>query len=129
MAMTQVISKANRIDNKDPQMLLLPLQINLEYLSLRVTLIIRIMISRITRDTKMAGILRTALLIYTGWYSAEGTGHLESDDYPNEEEGEDISDNSPSQGSTGSTDDGFSNLIDMVVDITTFLWGLVSNWF
>ncbi|BAV54638.1 hypothetical protein [Streptococcus pyogenes] len=66
---------------------------------------------------------------YTGWYSAEGTGHLESDDYPNEEEGEDISDNSPSQGSTGSTDDGFSNLIDMVVYITTFLWGLVSNWF
>ncbi|HHJ7820772.1 TPA: hypothetical protein ACQNDY_001617 [Streptococcus pyogenes] len=63
---------------------------------------------------------------YTGWYSAEGTGHLESDDYPNEEEGEDISDNSPSQ---GSTDDGFSNLINMVVDITTFLWDLVSNWF
>ncbi|AIG49969.1 hypothetical protein STAB901_01990 [Streptococcus pyogenes STAB901] len=55
--------KQDRQQNKMyPQMLLLPLQIEikLKYLSLGITLMIRMMISR---DTKMAGILRTSLLI------------------------------------------------------------------
>ncbi|VHB32734.1 Uncharacterised protein [Streptococcus pyogenes] len=65
---------------------------------------------------------------HTGWYDG-GTGHLESDGHPNEEEEGDISDNPSSQDSTDSTDDSFSSIIDMIVEVTQLLWGLVSNWF
>ncbi|HFG8857326.1 TPA: hypothetical protein ACGI6T_000409 [Streptococcus pyogenes] len=72
---------------------------------------------------------------YQGWHQQKD--YQESDYGQNEEEEEDVSDTPSSQDSTeqdsteqDSTDDGFYDLIDMVVvGITTLFWGLVSSWF